>query len=247
MLKITQIPCNNYNIDSGPKTDIVIHGTAGGSTAVGIANFFKNTEGGTNPVAAHYIVGTDGDIVQCVQEKDGAWSNGSTEWNNKAVSIEHVKSALDNSSEITSAQKSASFELIGDICKRNNIGSLNIWPHSAVFNTACPGPYPWDDLRKYLATPVVHVASLAQRAQATYEWTAFWIGLKMPSPPTGSAIFESWLSFKIKGRNFGPPITWEYHTVDWNNKSIIQQDFAHASCEYNNGVSRWFDSGGEIQ
>jgi len=91
-----QIPCLNYNPDSGTKTHIVIHGTAGGSSAESVAHWFQSSEGGPNPVASHYIVDQLGVVVQCVQEKDGAWCNGSSPWNNLAISIEHVKIATDN-------------------------------------------------------------------------------------------------------------------------------------------------------
>ena len=247
-MQIIQMPCKNFDPDSGEKTAIIIHGTAGGTSAVGIGQFFINTEGGSDPVASHYIIDQNGIVVQCVQEKDGAWANGTALWNDKAISIEHVKSALDNSNELTTSQKNTSFMLIKDILSRHpKITSGDIHPHSFVYNTACPGPYPWNELRDFLkggSTP--KQATQAQRVQAVNEWVAYWQQKTIASPPTGSAIFESWLSFKIKGQNFGPPITWEYPNIDWKQKPIIQQDFAHASCEYDNGVSRWFDSRGEI-
>ncbi len=246
-MDIIQMPCQNFNPDSGEKSAIIIHGTAGGTDARDIARFFIGTQGGNNPVASHYIIDDHGIIVQCVQEKDGAWANGTSEWNNKGISIEHVKSATDNTSVLTESQKLTSFSLIKDIMSRNPAITVNqILPHSAVYNTACPGPYPWSELNAFLRGGTPMVATFNQRQQAINEWKAFWLGLRLTSPPTGSAIFDSWLSFKIKGQNFGPPITWEYPNNNWNGDPIIQQDFAHASCEYNNGTSRWFDSRGNL-
>src|SRR5436853_652137 len=56
---------------------VIVHGTAGGTSAVAIATYFKSTEGSsTDPKSSHYIIGTDGQIVQAVAEADSAWANG---------------------------------------------------------------------------------------------------------------------------------------------------------------------------
>jgi|SRR5271157_2528783 len=149
------IPNQNFYPDSGTKDHIVIHGTAGGSSAEGIAAYFHSSTGGSNPVSSNYIVGQDGTIVQCVLEKDGAWANGTLDMNDRAISIEHVKSHTDNSDELTLAQEQASFNLIKDIRTRHSIPIENIIPHSAVISTACPGPYPFDKLRAFLGGSMV--------------------------------------------------------------------------------------------
>src|SRR2546429_173241 len=91
---------NNFFPDSGKKKFIILHGTAGGSSAQGIASYFRSTEGGNNPVSSHYVIGQDGAIVQTVAEKDGAWANGivtNSSWggnpNTYTISIEHVKAS----------------------------------------------------------------------------------------------------------------------------------------------------------
>ncbi len=124
---------------------IILHGTAGGTSAVAIANYFASTQGGPNPVASNYIIDQAGTIVQTVLEADGAYANGfisgtpgtampdsgngirdawwspSVNPNLITVSIEHVKSSTDNSDQLTDAQKQASFTLIKHICERNGI------------------------------------------------------------------------------------------------------------------------------
>jgi hypothetical protein len=128
---------------------IIIHGTAGGTSAEAIASYFKSTEGSNNPVSSHYIVGQDGRVVQAVSEQDGAWANGdisgtpanlpfhtvgdgvhrdawwnpSVNPNNITISIEHCKPSSDNSNALTPTQQEASFHLILDICQRHNIPS----------------------------------------------------------------------------------------------------------------------------
>ena len=160
------IPNNNFFPNTGKKSFIILHGTAGGDTAQGIANYFKGTEGTANPVSSHYIVGKDGTIVQCIAEKDGSYGNGivnNPNWTNNpnyyTISIEHVKSTSDNSEPLTPAQQAASFALIKDICQRNGIGmhdaddKTGITGHFSidpVNRSRCPGTFPWDALWAYL-------------------------------------------------------------------------------------------------
>lgn len=143
-------PNNNWDPDQGPKDHIVIHGTAGGTSAEGIAQHFRATEGTTGPVSTQYIVDQIGNVVQTVLERNVAWGNGTYPMNIRGISIEHVKSTPDNSAELTPIQEQTSFKLIQDIRTRHNIPIENIIPHSAVVATACPGPYPFDRMRNYL-------------------------------------------------------------------------------------------------
>lgn len=162
----TWIPNNNFfPARNGLKPRyIILHGTAGGTDATGTANYFASTQGTTNPVSSHYVIGTDGTIVQCVSEADGAWGNGvlnaghapfwdpSINPNNITISIEHCKPSLDNSDALTPDQQTASFKLQYDICKRWNIpmraanadgGITGHFSLDPVNRANCPGPYPW--------------------------------------------------------------------------------------------------------
>jgi N-acetyl-anhydromuramyl-L-alanine amidase AmpD len=180
------MPNNNFfpNRDGCKPSYIVLHGTAGGTSAQGIASYFASTQGTANPVSAHYIVGPDGVVVQCVNESDGAWANGFVSgasgtsgdgygngfhdswWDSSinpnllTISIEHVKSATDNSNQLTAAQHQASFTLILHICQRHNIPMRRADAHGGItghyaidpVNRAlCPGAYPWDALFAFLS------------------------------------------------------------------------------------------------
>jgi N-acetyl-anhydromuramyl-L-alanine amidase AmpD len=154
---------------------VIIHGTAGGSSAVGIANYFalKTTEASTN-----YIIDRNGDFVQCVREMDSAWANGvltaghDSFWNASinpnwiSISIEHVKPSTDNSDELTEAQKQTSFRLIKAICQRWSIpmrradANGGITSHSSidpVNRSGCPGSYPWSELWAFLGEDEVKI------------------------------------------------------------------------------------------
>jgi N-acetyl-anhydromuramyl-L-alanine amidase AmpD len=71
------IPSQHKNSRSGfsPKW-LIIHGTAGGSSAEAIGNWFQNPD---SQAATHYVVGQDGKVVQCVDESEAAWGNGRVE------------------------------------------------------------------------------------------------------------------------------------------------------------------------
>ncbi|GCE47971.1 N-acetyl-anhydromuramyl-L-alanine amidase AmpD [Thermosporothrix hazakensis] len=167
---VVWIPSPNYfpNRDGHSPKWIVLHGTAGFHTAQEVGYYFQRED---SQVSSHYVVGQDGTIVQCVSEKDGAWANGGLTaghdpwWptdvnpNNVTISIEHVKPSTDNSDELTDAQRDASFRLILHICQRHGIpmrkadGDGGITGHFSldpVNRSRCPGPYPWDDLFRFL-------------------------------------------------------------------------------------------------
>jgi N-acetyl-anhydromuramyl-L-alanine amidase AmpD len=151
---------------------IIIHGTAGFTSAQEVAHFFSATSLGDNPVSTHYVLGLQGELVQCVRETDAAWGNGYVmpghdPWwfptlnpNLLTISIEHVKLSRDNSDELTELQKHASFRLVQRICQRHSIptrqadeqgGITGHFSMDPVNRSFCPGPYPWDELFAYLA------------------------------------------------------------------------------------------------
>jgi len=150
---------------------IILHGTAGGTSAAAIGGYFQSTQGSDNPVSAHYVIGQDGMIVQCNKESDGAWGNGvitdghdpwwdgSVNPNDITISIEHCKPSIDNSDALTPAQISASFTLIRHICQRHNIpmqpadatgGITGHYSMDPINRKNCPGAYPWNALWDFL-------------------------------------------------------------------------------------------------
>jgi hypothetical protein len=149
---------------------LILHKTGGGSTAQSTAAWFQSGSDGAH-VSVHYIVGLDGQIVQCVEEKDGAGGNGILEpghapfWNESinpnliTTSIECVDPTLDNSTPMPQAQKSALFPLVKDICTRQSIpmraadASGGIAGHNSISPQSrahCPGTFPWDELWAFL-------------------------------------------------------------------------------------------------
>jgi N-acetyl-anhydromuramyl-L-alanine amidase AmpD len=122
-----------YNRNGYKPRYVILHGTAGGSSAENIATYFAGTVGTNNPVSANYVIGRDGVIVQCNREEDGAYANGvltsghdsfwdeSVNPNLITISIEHLKPHDDNSDALTEPQRASSFALVKHICQRHSI------------------------------------------------------------------------------------------------------------------------------
>lgn len=153
---------------------VVVHKTGGPGNAQQQATFFAGPSN-VGKVSAHYVVGQDGVIVQCVSEADGAGANGILEpghssflpdtWgttdngNFHTISVEHCDPALDNSTAVTPAQQAASFKLIYHICQRHGIpmrpgdangGIIGHYQIAAKSRQHCPGNFPWAALWTYL-------------------------------------------------------------------------------------------------
>jgi N-acetyl-anhydromuramyl-L-alanine amidase AmpD len=148
---------------------IILHGTAGGGNATDVGRFFQTND---PPTATHYVIGRDGQVVQCVAEGDGAWGNGPISEGHDAwwdgalnpnlvtLSIEHCKLSADNREELTAPQEAASFALVAHLCRAHGIppraadAAGGITGHRSmdpVQRRFCPGPYPWERLWRYLA------------------------------------------------------------------------------------------------
>ncbi len=245
---------------------LVLHGTAGGTSAQGIGQYFQSTIGSSNPVSSHLIIDQQGNIVQGVPLSLAAFGNGvitnghasylpdpSINPNYYTASIEHVKQSTDNSDALTAIQQQKSFEVIQCICNTYNIpkhaGDANggIISHAnidPVNRSRCPGTYPWDALWQYLRGNMQPTQNQLKEAQDC--WNSFFKSIAQAPPATGTGIYQAWLSDWInQGKQYGPPITHEYDSNDWSGSHIVVQEFAHARCEWN-GAANWYNPNGKI-
>ncbi len=94
---------------------LVVHVVQGSvSSAV---NTFQNP---ANEVSAHYIVGDEGRVVQCVRHEDIAYHAGNWNYNKHSIGIEHGGYA-DNRKTWTKAKIKASAKLAAYCCRRHKI------------------------------------------------------------------------------------------------------------------------------
>lgn len=73
--KIVQqrLTADQYHQDKHPKQQIYLHHTAGGSSAISVANFFQSQKG---TVATAFVISGSGTIVQLFSSKDWAYHLG---------------------------------------------------------------------------------------------------------------------------------------------------------------------------
>ena len=250
---LTTVPSSDFSI--------VIHKTACNApcTAESVANFFATD---TNGASTHFIVGLDGEVVQCVMLSDGAggnccleaghdtyWDGFNAKYGNLNLctfSIEHVDVTVDNSETPTQAQLNSSFSLVLWLCQQFGVTADRIKPHSSldpISRALCPGNYPLDSLityiRRNLVNPNMEKAMLDR-------WNSFFATLRIatstptiPLAPTGTGIFNAWQSLYLKGTQLGPASSYEYDSVDWGGNPLKCQDFGSYRIEYVHATGVW--------
>lgn len=133
-------PARSFNFASGRKSAIsriTFHHIVG--DAPGALNRFQNTN---DQVSSHYVIGSDGTIYQCVSENDTAFADGSTDSNNRSISIEHAGGLPEV--PYTNAMYDASTRLVAwlihkygivDFKRHRDVIDKKVYPGG----TACPG------------------------------------------------------------------------------------------------------------
>lgn len=150
----------NHAIDT-----ITIHCIVGQWTAKQGCDYFADT---SRKASCNYVVGKDGSIGLCVEEKDRSWCSSNMANDHRAVTIE-VASDTKHPYKVTDKALSALIELVTDICKRNNIKKLvwsndkedrvkhrngcNMTVHRDFAVKACPGEYLYER-HQYIADEV---------------------------------------------------------------------------------------------
>lgn len=161
LVTYTRITPNKTSPRNRAIDTITIHCIVGQWTAKQGCDYFATTK---NESSANYVVGKDGSIGLCVEEKDRAWTSGggykvngiSGSMNDhRAVTIE-VASDTKHPYAVTDKAYEALIKLVADICKRNGIKELkwkadkslvgkvdqqNMAVHRWFANKACPGDY----------------------------------------------------------------------------------------------------------
>lgn len=107
---------SDYSRDASDISYIVIHTVQG--SYEGCISWFQNSAAS---VSAHYVVSTDGDITQMVDESDVAWHAGNWDYNLASVGIEHEGYVEYPETYYTESMYTASAALSRDIVDRNGI------------------------------------------------------------------------------------------------------------------------------
>lgn len=130
---------------------VVIHYTANpGATAKQNRDYFNGLQDGSGPKASsHFIVGLDGEIIQCVPLREVAYA--SNERNDDTISIEVCHE--DETGKFNRASYDSLVKLTGWLCKSFRIPPDNLLRHYDVTGKLCPKYYvehsrAWDQLKE---------------------------------------------------------------------------------------------------
>lgn len=134
----------NYSTGRNHKIDRITPHYVGGNCSVEtLGEIFAPT---ARRASSNYGIGSDGRIGMYVEERNRAWTSGSSYNDNRAVTIECAN--LSDGS-LTDACWKSLVNLCVDICRRNGITNLNytgddngnITMHKWYQDTDCPGPW----------------------------------------------------------------------------------------------------------
>lgn len=160
---------------------IVIHYVGATGGAEDNCHYFHSVNRGAS---AHYFVGHEGEIWQCVDDADVAWHCGDdTYWhdtcrNDNSIGIEMCcrknASGVWYFEDVTVA---STIELTKELMKKYNVPAENVIRHYDVTGKVCPAPYvnnntkhTWDAFKKGITgayTPVVKPAEPANKKSVT--------------------------------------------------------------------------------
>lgn len=138
-IDVQLLDMNEYSRPGTPTdtiTGIVIHYTANpGSTAKQNRDYFNGLQDGHDTYASsHFVVGIEGEIVQCIPTAEVAYA--SNERNNDTVSIECCHP--DETGRFTDATYESVVHLTAFLCKKFNLTEQDVIRHYDVTGKNCP-------------------------------------------------------------------------------------------------------------
>lgn len=118
----------NPNSRSGEKLtavkNIVVHNIGNpGTSAMNNWRYFESAPG----VSAHFIIGLDGEILQCIPLDEVAWAIGTTEGNYTSISIECCHP--DETGKFTDATYKSLIKLVSWLCNKLGLDKNDVLRH----------------------------------------------------------------------------------------------------------------------
>lgn len=146
LVNYTKISPNSTNPRQGSIRKITIHHMAGSMSVESCGELFANPN---RQASANYGIDSSGRIGMYVEENNRAWTSGNADNDNQAVTIEVANDGGAPDWHVSDTALAKLIDLCTDICRRNNIPSLNftgnangnLTMHCYFQATACPGPY----------------------------------------------------------------------------------------------------------
>lgn len=152
---LTVNPYSRPGIETERITGIVVHYTANpGATAMENRNYFENLKTtGETKASSNFIVGLEGEIIQCVPTWEVAYA--SNDRNKDTVSVECCHP--DESGKFTDDTYDSAVELCAWLCLKFDLDASDIIRHYDVTGKNCPKYYveneaAWEQFREDVGT-----------------------------------------------------------------------------------------------
>lgn len=145
-----QIPIEQVNY-------IAIHYTANpGSTAISNRNYFENlATTQDNKVSSHFVVGLDGEVVQCIPTSEMSYATNSRNVDTLSIECCHP----DETGKFNEATYDSAVKLSAWLCVRFGLTSENVIRHYDVTGKNCPkyyveNPDAWIQMKSDIAAQI---------------------------------------------------------------------------------------------
>lgn len=163
-MKVELLTPNEYSRPEIPLekiNGIVVHYTANpGSSAEANRNYFEGLkDSGATYASSHFIIGLEGEIIQCIPSKEIAYA--SNERNEDTLSIECCHP--DESGVFTDATYDSLVDLVARLCQRFGLQSTDVIRHYDVTGKICPKAFvedeqAWEQFRSDVAEGINKLA-----------------------------------------------------------------------------------------
>lgn len=163
-MKVELLTPNEYSRPEIPLekiNGIVVHYTANpGSSAEANRNYFEGLkDSGATYASSHFIIGLEGEIIQCIPSKEIAYA--SNERNEDTLSIECCHP--DESGVFTDATYDSLVDLVAWLCQRFGLQSTDVIRHYDVTGKICPKAFvedeqAWEQFRSDVAEGINKLA-----------------------------------------------------------------------------------------
>lgn len=131
--------------------------------------------------SAHYFVGHEGEIWQCVDDADVAWHCGAKKYKHKkcrnanSIGIEMCCKKNNNQWSISSTTINSTINLVKELMEKYNIPVENVVRHYDVTGKVCPEPFvrdeaAWRNFKAALTAPTTSTTGLPYLVKITAAW-----------------------------------------------------------------------------
>ena len=150
-------PYSRPGIESEGVKGVVIHYTANpGATAIANRNYFENlaTTHDTK-VSSHFVVGLDGEVVQCIPTSEMSYATNSRNVDTLSIECCHP----DETGKFNEATYDSAVKLSAWLCVRFGLTSENVIRHYDVTRKNCPkyyveNPDAWIQMKSDIAVQI---------------------------------------------------------------------------------------------